>query len=441
MLLRALGSTGRLLSRTRAPAHPRSASLRLLSSKSGGDKDADADAASIFLSDESSLPSPPSYVRDAVTGKWTSDTLAEISAGDRRLLRLDGEDRDEELVARAGRRLAGPSAAGPGPDGADDGLGAAGGEHVRIAGRIQEEELALGPIGRDPAGGLAGEDGAESAEDERLRVDRPLSPRELQALKTYAQREHGVHPSDFARLASDDPDLIPHNSGGDDGGGPGIGGSAKQGFDADLDLAYLNPALSRRAADDHGAGSGGSDDDPFADLLPSDLAPSRKVNRRNARPLPRALVHHNNLSLLRRYSTPGGKIMNRVQSRLGAKDQRKVARAIKRARHLGLVPHIGQWKLEDHGSLQCGGDGGKSDWEAELERRGLWPISDDSELFRKYYDVEGVMRHVGGPRGDGRREELEELLRGVGGMERRLAEEGGGGGAGRKTGEGDASSS
>ena len=432
-MFRALGRSGRLLSRTSAPARPRSAALRLLSSNSGGGADKDADDAdkSIFLSDESSLPSPPSYVRDAVTGKWTSDTLAEISSDERRLLRLDGEDRDEELVARAGRRWA-DSADGT-DGGADDGLGAAGGEHVRIAERIQEEELALGPIGRDPAGGLAG-DGEEEGTDGR--VDRPLSSREFQALKTYAQREHGVHPSDFARLASDDPDLIPHNAGGDDGPG-GVGGGAKQGFDADLDLAYLNPSLARKAGGDHGAGS--ADDDPFADLLPSDLVPSRKVNRRNARPLPRRLVHHNNLSLLRRYSTPGGKIMNRVQSRLGAKDQRKVAKAIKRARHLGLIPHLGQWKLEDHGSLHGYGDDEKSDWEAELERRGLWPISDDSELFRRYYDVEGIMRHVGGPSGDGRREELEALLRGVGGMERRLMEEGEG--AGGKTGDGEAPSS
>ncbi|EED88776.1 predicted protein, partial [Thalassiosira pseudonana CCMP1335] len=59
-------------------------------------------------------------------------------------------------------------------------------------------------------------------------------------------------------------------------------------------------------------------------------------------PLPKKILHHNNLILLRRYVTPGGKIMNRVQSRLGAKDQRKVAKLVKRARHLGLIPHMGQ---------------------------------------------------------------------------------------------------
>ncbi|OEU10576.1 hypothetical protein FRACYDRAFT_145650, partial [Fragilariopsis cylindrus CCMP1102] len=49
-------------------------------------------------------------------------------------------------------------------------------------------------------------------------------------------------------------------------------------------------------------------------------------------------LHHNNLALLRRYITPSGQIMNRVQSRLGAKDQRKISKLIKRARHLGLIP-------------------------------------------------------------------------------------------------------
>merc|ERR1712194_800660 len=84
------------------------------------------------------------------------------------------------------------------------------------------------------------------------------------------------------------------------------------------------------------------DDDPFSDLLPSDLSPTLLVNRRKAKPIPKDLLHHNNLALLRRYITPSGQIMNRVQSRLGAKDQRKVAKLIKRARHLGRIPMSGQ---------------------------------------------------------------------------------------------------
>ena len=196
--------------------------------------------------------------------------------------------------------------------------------------------------------------------------------------------------------------------------------------------------MNKRAYNDDGVSSR---DDPFADLLPSDLNPARKVNRKNAKPIPQRLLHHNNLSLLRRYTTPGGKIMNRVQSRLGAKDQRKIAKLVKRARHLGLIPHLGQWKYEDHGNLNEISSGnsmiindeedeeGKKDWEVELEKRGLWPLQDETELVKKYYEMDKIMDHIAGPRRQGgvtedgvvestnkKREELESLLGGVGAL-------------------------
>ena len=114
--------------------------------------------------------------------------------------------------------------------------------------------------------------------------------------------------------------------------------------------------------------------------------------------------------------------MNRVQSRLGAKDQRKVAKLVKRARHLGLIPHMGQWKLEDHGFLHergldeaddgdtCDGREGKRDWELELEMRGLWPLADEKEVVKRFYDMEGIVEHLGGEVGGKKREELEKLL-------------------------------
>ena len=209
------------------------------------------------------------------------------------------------------------------------------------------------------------------------------------------------------------------------GGGGGGGGGF---FDADLDLAYLNPRLHRKA---FGRSHHESTDDPLADLLPSDLNPARKVNRRNAHPIPTRLLHHNNLSLLRRYTTPGGKIMNRVQSRLGAKDQRKISKLVKRARHLGLVPHIGQWKFEDHGAKREFERFGKKDdgatkneegldnlkdWEVELERRGLWPLQDGTELAKRFYDMEGMLEHIAGPRGGKKRAELDRLLGGPGAL-------------------------
>jgi small subunit ribosomal protein S18 len=112
-------------------------------------------------------------------------------------------------------------------------------------------------------------------------------------------------------------------------------------------------------------------DDPFVDLLPSDLNPARKVNNRKAKKIPRKLLHHNNLSFLRRYVTPSGQIMNRVQSRLGAKEQRKVAKLVKRARHLGLIPFVGQWKVTNHGNIYEKDIMEDREWEKELKQRGL----------------------------------------------------------------------
>merc|ERR1712183_511720 len=110
------------------------------------------------------------------------------------------------------------------------------------------------------------------------------------------------------------------------------------------------------------------DDDPFSDLIPTDMSPTLLVNRRKAKPVPRQLFHHNNLALLRRYITPSGQIMNRVQSRLGAKDQRKISKLIKRARHLGLIPTSGQFVVENHGSMHEKNIKNDNGWEKELIR-------------------------------------------------------------------------
>jgi hypothetical protein len=99
---------------------------------------------------------------------------------------------------------------------------------------------------------------------------------------------------------------------------------------------------------------------------------------------------------------------------LGAKDQRKVAKLIKRARHLGLIPHMGQWKFEDHGFFhdKTLEDEEKRDWEIELEKRGLWPLADETEVFKRYYGLDEMIDHVAGGVDSKKRAELEELLRG-----------------------------
>jgi small subunit ribosomal protein S18 len=430
----------------------------------------------ILGQEELEVPIPPSYIRDAVTGKWTSNTHAELSKKDKRILNLNDDARSELVMDRLSQRWTTAAAIAAatttttkkeeendndnfwnGTTTTDDGFGTLNTEHVRIAQRIQEQKLALMSIGRNPASmmnnnsatthdnkGKKKNSSNNSHNEENYDDEKELTSREYQALKTYAKQEYNIDNKDFVRImndggggdttaTTDDEPLIPHqvlSSGRDHNSGEG-GGT----FDADLDLAYLNPRLHRRA---FGRTDTSSGDDPFADLLPHDLNPTRKVNRRLAHTLPKRLLHHNNLSLLRRYATPGGKIMNRVQSRLGAKDQRKIAKLVKRARHMGLIPHIGQWKYEDHGNVQelkvnfgipwaqqhtsTNDDDDdnnaimKKDWEIELEERGLWPLQPGDEVIKRYYDMDKIIEHIAGPKGSKKRIEFDNLLGGPGAL-------------------------
>jgi len=94
---------------------------------------------------------------------------------------------------------------------------------------------------------------------------------------------------------------------------------------------------------------------------------NKKVNRKNAVNLPKEELHHNNLNLLRRYITPAGQIKNRVQSQLSAKDQRKVAKMIKRARALGLIPFVGAFKVRDNGDVHTPDIDEPKEWELSLQ--------------------------------------------------------------------------
>lgn len=53
-------------------------------------------------------------------------------------------------------------------------------------------------------------------------------------------------------------------------------------------------------------------------------------------------IDYKQADLLRRYITDSGKIRPRRQSGACAKHQREVARAVKRARHLALLPFTGE---------------------------------------------------------------------------------------------------
>lgn len=50
-------------------------------------------------------------------------------------------------------------------------------------------------------------------------------------------------------------------------------------------------------------------------------------------------IDYKNVELLKRFLTPEGKIRPRRQTGVNARNQRKLARAIKRARHLALISY------------------------------------------------------------------------------------------------------
>lgn len=53
-------------------------------------------------------------------------------------------------------------------------------------------------------------------------------------------------------------------------------------------------------------------------------------------------IHYTNTKLLRSFMTPAGSILPRGKTNLTAKQQRRVSREIKRARHLALLPFVTQ---------------------------------------------------------------------------------------------------
>jgi len=62
--------------------------------------------------------------------------------------------------------------------------------------------------------------------------------------------------------------------------------------------------------------------------------------RRNGRSSASVTINYKDAEGLRKYLTEGGKILPRRLTGLSAKQQRELTTAIKRARHLALVPYV-----------------------------------------------------------------------------------------------------
>mmetsp|Transcript_8148 Transcript_8148/g.12490 ORF Transcript_8148/g.12490 Transcript_8148/m.12490 type:complete len:363 (+) Transcript_8148:131-1219(+) len=280
---------------------------------------------------------PPNYVRDKATGKLTGEVVQELTPEEEKLMNMDEFEKEAVVMDRLHEEWEKEDQDGKLSD--------------ELAERIAEEEMALNTIGRSPSvQSVRGvRESGEDAFTDETGFSQPLTPGEFDSFSEFMKKEFD------SKLSISDGAIPTLDTGLD----------YHEDDNPDLDLAWMS-AASRRKMD-------GEEviEDPLADLTPHDMNPTRLVNRRMAKPIPTELLHHNNLVLLRRYITPTGQIMNRTQSRLGAKDQRKVAKLIKRARAMGLIPHVGQWKYENNGNIHDADIHEEREWEQELMRRGL----------------------------------------------------------------------
>jgi small subunit ribosomal protein S18 len=78
------------------------------------------------------------------------------------------------------------------------------------------------------------------------------------------------------------------------------------------------------------------DDDAFGDKMP------RRYQRRRPRQVVPDYVDWKDVDLLRQFVPERGKIMPRRITGITAKDQRRIAAAIKRARAMALLPYVSE---------------------------------------------------------------------------------------------------
>uniref|UniRef100_A0A7S3P4Y7 Ribosomal protein S18 n=1 Tax=Amphora coffeiformis TaxID=265554 RepID=A0A7S3P4Y7_9STRA len=286
---------------------------------------------------------PPHYVRDATTGRLTGAVQSELSTNMQQVLRADPTQQEELLQQRI---LA--EGLGGGGDNASDGqpqpTASVLGQKIRAAQRN------LNLLGRHPASVQRAQQ-AESPDalDDANTMQR-LTPQELREFQAYMRKYHKVdvvEPNDIPTMDTSST-------------------SAGSAIRVDTDWATMwRTEQAQRQMDDV------LTDNPYADIMPQDLSQSPLVSRRHAKSLPRTLLSYNNTSLLQSFLTETGQIKSRVQSRLGARDQRRVAKLVKRARNMGLIPYSGQFRVEQHGWVHDPTLQKPRPWEVEMERRGL----------------------------------------------------------------------
>lgn len=301
---------------------------------------------------------PPKYKRDVATGRLTGDVEKELTEKEKQVLKADPIERDQLLISRLEEhwQVQGIDESGL-PKEAD-----------AIGRRVRESKIGLNVLGRSVKAQASEEEldeGSTLARDE-AGFTQTLTKQEYEAFSQFMK-------SQFDTIISEDDIPVQARQKSSPKTSATV---ADDPDDLDLSLKWLS-SRAKREMDDL------LDDNPYSDLMPGDLSPTRLVNRRRAKPIPTKLLHHNNVELLRRFLTPTGQIMNRVQTRLGARDQRRVAKLIKRSRALGLLPYAGQVKVETHGWKHAPDIDQDKPWEKELIRRGLVIKRSDDSMDRR----------------------------------------------------------
>lgn len=292
---------------------------------------------------------PPHYVRDATTGRLTGAVQTELTTDMQRILKADAMEEEELLQRRIVSH--GWNGTGGGGGGGDKERGPPRPTASVLGEKIRDAQRDLNVLGRHPASVQRSQRSEPIETIDDANTMQRLSSDELREFQAYMRKYHGVDVVD----ANDIPTA--------DGGGRGIRGPA---VTVDMDWAtQWRTEQAQRQMDDLAS------DNPYADIMPQDLSQSPLVNRRNRKPLPRSLLSYNNVSLLQSFLTETGQIKSRVQSRLGARDQRRVAKLVKRARQMGLIPYQGQFRVEQHGWVHDPTLHKTRPWELEMERRGL----------------------------------------------------------------------
>ena len=341
---------------------PKPSTLRFLSTSGTGSpgKDSEEKVEDVFGvdfadgKDNMGTELPPRYKRDATTGRMLDEVVPELNEEQRKILQQMTDDNLREKLTQQSIQEHWDK------QGKENGMKWA----SDLGQKVREANMGLNVLGRSPQARskqeVSSETGSPMPGDDGF--SQRLTDDEFAGFQKYMKKQHKKEiskediPVMDAEKSEDIPDWKKRAERED------------YLFSDEVELANKwTTTLAQRQMESDIV----DEENPYSDLSPGDLTMSRFVSRKKARPIPKELLHHNNVPLLKTFLTPTAQIKHRSQTRLGAKDQRKIAKLIKRSRHLGLMPYYGQFTTEQHGWIHDESLDEEREWEKDLKARGL----------------------------------------------------------------------